>query len=80
MSASFTCDGCKANIDQPTVIGLVTKRDYCPDCAQKANIYLDTLEFLRKASFDKFHEDRSALIARFGEGGFLLPDVANVSN
>lgn len=75
MSASVTCDGCKQPVEVPVVCGLAIRRDYCETCAARANSYMDEVEALRKASLDKFTEERIALISKFSGNGFLLPDV-----
>ena len=57
------------------IIGDIIPRDYCSDCAARANVFLQSHEFLRKACYDKFTEDREILIAKYSENGFKLPDV-----
>lgn len=75
MSISYSCDGCGANVTEPINVGHVTKRDYCEKCAEKAEAFIAEEEQLRKDTQEKFIDDRAALIAKYSEGGFQLPDV-----
>lgn len=75
MAAAYTCDGCGKALDVPKEIGLVVRRDYCEDCAAKAQAFLDAEEALRQRLYDQFTTDRGLLIASASDGGFKLPDV-----
>jgi hypothetical protein len=75
MSAAFICDGCKSPVESPKSLGVSIKRDYCPQCLDKANMFLDMQEQLRVELYNEFTSSRESLIAKFSEKNFLLPDV-----
>lgn len=75
MSATFHCDGCDAQIDEPIIVGHVTKREYCAPCAEKAREFVTAEEELRKYTHEKFVDARAVLIATHSAGGFKLPDT-----
>lgn len=75
MAISYSCDGCGTKVTEPIKIGNVTKREYCEKCAEKAEAFIADEEQLRKDTHEKFIDDRAALIAKYSEGGFHLPDV-----
>ena len=72
---SYSCDGCGAKVTNPERIGHVTKREYCEKCAVMAKQFVADEEALRVELQEKFIDDRAALIAKYSEGGFHLPDV-----
>jgi hypothetical protein len=76
MAASFTCDGCGVNVEQPKVVGSVIKRDYCEVCAKNAESFLAAEEDNRAHFCLRFGEIRQQLINVHGKDGkFKLPDV-----
>lgn len=75
MAISYNCDGCGKNVAEPKKVGKVTQREYCEPCAEKAEAFVAEEEQLRKDTQEKFIDDRAALIAKYSEGGFHLPDV-----
>ena len=70
---SITCDGCGTSLEDPIALGFVTKRDYCPECAEKASDFLSKESTLRKALHDAFLIERSELIRKYA---MKLPDVS----
>lgn len=75
MSVQFVCDGCAKPVAEPKEVGHVTKRQYCAECAVKADLFIDAEEALRKTLHERFTADRDLLIAKFTDGGFRLPDI-----
>lgn len=80
MAASFTCDGCGNQVDVPTVLGHVIKRDYCEGCATLAEKFLALEEALRNETREKFMAKRATLIGDLYKlkgvaQSFKLPDV-----
>lgn len=75
MAATYSCDGCGSNVAEPKHVGYVLKRDYCPECADKAKAFLDAVEVLQKTAQDQFATARQAFINQASEGGFKLPDT-----
>ena len=75
MATYYACDGCGAAVDSPKKVGHVLKRDYCPTCAAIADEFLHEEEELRKATQERFVDERALLIARFSADGFKLPDL-----
>lgn len=75
MSISYHCDGCNIAIDAPVTVGYITKRDYCPACAVKAEEFVAAEEALRKSTLEAFIDARAALVANASADDFKLPDV-----
>ena len=75
MSVFFKCDGCGEGVDSPKKVGFVLKRDYCSACAVTADNFLNEEEELRKATQERFVDERAAIIARYSVGNFKLPDL-----
>ena len=75
MAISYSCDGCGKAVENPVKVGHVIRRDYCDDCAQAANAFIESEETLRKDTHTRFVDDRAALIAKYSAGGFRLPDL-----
>jgi len=75
MSISFHCDGCGAAVDMPKKVGHIVKREYCETCAEIADRFVREEEELRKATQERFVDDRALLIVRFSAGNFHLPDI-----
>lgn len=73
---SFSCDGCHTNVANPVVMGLIVKREYCEACVPLAEKFIEEEEQLRKVTHERFAAEREAIVARFSDGGFLLPDIA----
>lgn len=75
MSIAYHCDGCNDPVENPVKVGKVTPRDYCADCAVKAEDFVAAEEELRRVTHEKFIDARAVLIATASAGGFKLPDV-----
>ena len=75
MATYYACDGCGAAVDSPKKVGFVLKRDYCPTCAAIADKFLHEEEELRKATQERFVDERALLIARYAVDNFKLPDL-----
>ena len=75
MAASFTCDGCGENVDKPSVVGYVLKRDFCETCAPVAESFLVEEENERMAVQVVFASKREKLLKKYGEVIKKLPDV-----
>ena len=75
MSIQHICDGCKRKVDEPICTGNVLKRDYCEPCGVKAGLFLAAEEHLRVDLVSKYNKNRLALIQKFSEKEFYLPDV-----
>lgn len=77
MAATFTCDGCGANVSSPKQVGHVVRRDYCAECAKNAEAFLAAEEDQRALFQERFVENRKQLINLHSNAGkFKLPDVA----
>ena len=74
MDKGVLCDGCGHSTIGIT-LGIVIKRNYCPDCAKIAQAFLDEEEVLRKIYYDNFLNSRKQLIETYSVEYFLLPDV-----
>lgn len=75
MATFFSCDGCGAAVADPVKVGHVLRREYCPECARAARVYLEAEERLRCEIQGRFVDGRAGLIARYSADGFKLPDV-----
>lgn len=75
MAVLYQCDGCGEAVSAPHKVGFVVKREYCEKCATVAARFSQEEESLRKATQEKFVDDRAALIARYQVDGFKLPDL-----
>lgn len=75
MAASYTCDGCGANVVKPKRVGHVIARDYCRECEIVATVFLETEESYRQEVQREFAAKRAALIEQYGANNFKLPDV-----
>ena len=75
MATFFRCDGCGEGVDSPKKVGFVIRREYCETCAAVADKFLHEEEELRKATQERFVDERALLIARFSADGFKLPDL-----
>ena len=76
MARAILCDGCgNPIIGTVATLGIVVKRDYCPDCAKIAQAFLDEEEEMRKLYYNNFLQVREQLIATYSVEYFLLPDV-----
>lgn len=75
MAQAFICDGCGDPMPDTRKVGKVIVRDYCIECAPKANAFVDAEENLRKRLVESFNTDRALLVASAAEGGFKLPDI-----
>lgn len=75
MAATYSCDGCGCNVVKPAKVGHVIVRDYCDECAGKAQAFLEAEELLRSNAHAQYISARQALIATAGD--FKLPDVPN---
>lgn len=75
MAASFTCDGCGANVASPNVVGFVIRRDYCEPCAQEAAQFLADEEAERLAVQVAFHGKREKLLQKYAKTLAKLPDI-----
>lgn len=75
MATSIICDGCSKHTPEAKRIGRVLVRDYCVECASKADAFSDAEEALRKRLVDQFNTDRALLVSSASDGGFRLPDV-----
>ncbi len=62
-------------IEEFVQAGKVIIREYCPACAESVNGFLEAQNHLRQRLTDQFASDRSALIEKFSENNFKLPDV-----
>lgn len=75
MASIFKCDGCGVEVASPKKVGLVLPRDYCPECAPKAEAFLEAEEKMREDICLAFQTGREKMIA----GGLAvlkaLPDV-----
>lgn len=76
MATAFICDGCNRPVTEPKKVGHVTPREYCPECAPRADKFVEAEEALRKGLVEKFVSDRALLISQMSEGGFTLPDIS----
>ena len=74
MAASYSCDGCGANVTKPNVVGRVIKREYCTDCAIVALAFIESEEKLRRDTQEAFIDARAKMIAN-APADFKLPDV-----
>ena len=78
MATIVQCDGCGVAITEtPVVRGIALKREYCEACAEIAKTFEQVEASLRESLYERFMTDRQLLIAKFSEGGFLLPDVTH---
>lgn len=75
MAIQYSCDGCGAPVENPVKVGHVVKRDYCETCKEIAERFMREEEALRKATHERFMDDRALLIARYSAGNFKLPDL-----
>lgn len=75
MSISYHCDGCNTAVETPVKVGKITPRDYCAECAVKAEDFVAAEEDLRRVTHERFIDARAVLIATASDGGFKLPDV-----
>lgn len=75
MASSYTCDGCKLTVVEPTKVGHVLPRDYCATCAELAQQFIEAEQKEREMVHSAFQSKREKLIKKFGANGFLLPDV-----
>lgn len=75
MAISYSCDGCAKPVESPKKVGHVVRREYCETCAEIAENFIEQEEALRKATQERFVDDRALLIARFSAGNFKLPDL-----
>jgi len=71
----FKCDGCGEAVDVPKKVGHIVKREYCERCAEIADRFVREEEELRKATQERFVDDRALLIVRFSAANFRLPDI-----
>jgi len=75
MAISYSCDGCGEAVYVPKKVGHIVKREYCERCAEIADRFVREEEELRKATQERFVDDRALLIVRFSAANFRLPDI-----
>ena len=75
MAILYQCDGCGAAVGSPKKVGFVIRREYCDLCAVTADNFLNEEEELRKATQERFVDERALLLARYGADNFKLPDI-----
>ena len=75
MSTVHLCDGCGKAVETPKARGLALKRDYCNECDILAEAFEKNEDALRANLYEQFTVNRAALIARYSENSFKLPDV-----
>ena len=71
MSTQTICDSCGTPCET-VERGLIKKLDYCGDCAQAVDAYLDARDELHTASVARWDEEMADLRKQFD--GVRLPD------
>ena len=75
MAVVHLCDGCGKPAENPAVVGVVVRREYCAACAVIAKEFLAAEDALRVDLVENFRQARDKMIAAASAGNFKLPDV-----
>lgn len=75
MAVVHLCDGCGKPAENPAVVGVVVRREYCEKCAEIAQEFLAAEDALRVDLVENFATARKTMIDAASAGGFKLPDV-----
>ena len=75
MAVVHLCDGCGKPAENPAVVGVVVRREYCEKCAEIAREFLKAEDALRVDLVENFATARKTMIDAASAGGFKLPDV-----
>lgn len=75
MALKFSCDGCGAHVapDEIQRRGLAIQKEYCPECATKADEFAVDVDLLHDAVTATWREGLDALKAKYS---IELPDVS----